>query len=739
MVMTIHTGGRQCGAGWLWLVLPWAWLSGWGCLMSAAEPSRAPISSIADIRKLSREEAAKALPVKITGVVIWRSGSAHDVWNDCIVYDGKNGVWVGMRAACDRKVWRGGGLQAGDTMPGSKVELDGVTDPGGYSPVVLPSQLRRVGSERIPKPESLSTERLLSGEDDCRPVMMDGLLQEIVKDGGVETAIVVVDGHRCRVPAPHGVHFDPARLEDARVRVIGVFSPDFNSGSEAIGLKILISNEKAIQVRRPPLADPFKASKVPLSSISQFSVDASPFRRRVVEGTIIFAIPGDFFYIQSGQSCLRVASGEKGVKPGQRVEVAGFVDWSGTFASLKSGVVRILGTGPMPEPQFVRVDQIFGPVSLSYGKNAPSYMDYSGHLVRVKGVIKRVDWKAPSVPQSVRVESDGYSFMVNLPVLSALPPGQVKTWNEGAEVELCGICELYFKTGESAFVKPDSFHLWLASQSDMRVLRQPPWWTPSRLIVALGGAGCLVVILLLWSWSLRKQVEHQTRIIGKKNRIEAANAERARIARDLHDEIGANLTHISILSTLAAMPATDMETARRHNTELVGVARQTILAFDETIWSINPKNDTLRSLSHYIFRRAEEILAPANLAYHFDLDESQPDRFLPPQRRHGLLLAVKEALHNIIKHAGASHVDIRCTVERGRFVVGVSDNGRGFDASGIPAPSQGRKGSGLDNMRGRLADLGGECLIESRTGGGTSILFRLPLDAGKTPNPVEVS
>ena len=242
------------------------------------------------------------------------------------------------------------------------------------------------------------------------------------------------------------------------------------------------------------------------------------------------------------------------------------------------------------------------------------------------------------------------------------------------------------------------------------VTQQPWFW----LLIAS------VVLSLAWAASrhllgLRLQRQH------------ALDRERARIARDLHDEIGANLSHISILSSLAAKPGTEPNTSREHNAEVANVARQTILAFDEVLWSINPKNDTLQSLSHYICRRTEEILAPADLTYQFELDESFPDLFVPPQRRHGLLLAVKEALHNILKHAGATRVELRCMMDGEVLVVFMSDNGRGFDPQAVATGAQGRQGHGLENMRRRLADLGGDCRIESRVGGGTRITFRLPI------------
>jgi alpha-galactosidase len=211
-------------------------------------------------------------------------------------------------------------------------------------------------------------------------------------------------------------------------------------------------------------------------------------------------------------------------------------------------------------------------------------------------------------------------------------------------------------------------------------------------------------------------------------RQHALAGERSRIARDLHDEIGANLSHISILSTLAAKPSTEAATSRRHNLEVASVARQTIQAFDEILWSINPANDTLQSLSDYICRSTEGILAPVDVAFQFILDESFPARPVPPKLRHAMLLAVKEALHNILKHADARRVQVRCTMEDATFVVRITDDGLGFDPQDVRSDAGGRQGHGLENMHRRLTELGGACDIESQIGRGTTITFRLPPD-----------
>ena len=210
-------------------------------------------------------------------------------------------------------------------------------------------------------------------------------------------------------------------------------------------------------------------------------------------------------------------------------------------------------------------------------------------------------------------------------------------------------------------------------------------------------------------------------VVGLRLQRERALAqERTRIAGDIHDEVGANLTQISVLGSLAARPTTDADTARRYSLEMAGVARETTRALEEIVWSINPKSDSVRSVAEFVSRRAEELLEPGNVRCQVVLDEALPDRPMAPRRRHGLLLAFKEALNNVLKHAQATQVEVRCVMDGSVFEVRVTDNGRGFDPASASAGA-GRQGNGLGNMRRRMADLGGECRIESRAGEGTVV------------------
>ena len=151
--------------------------------------------------------------------------------------------------------------------------------------------------------------------------------------------------------------------------------------------------------------------------------------------------------------------------------------------------------------------------------------------------------------------------------------------------------------------------------------------------------------------------------------------------------------------------------------------REITQAMDEIVWTINPKNDTLDHLANYIFQYAQEYFQDTGVSCRLDVPAQLPDRPVSTEARHNLFMAVKEALNNSLKHAGATEVRVGLGVTDGRMTITVSDNGRGF------ALSQARgKGDGLENMKHRLEQIGGRLVLESEPGGGTNI--RMEVESG---------
>ena len=214
------------------------------------------------------------------------------------------------------------------------------------------------------------------------------------------------------------------------------------------------------------------------------------------------------------------------------------------------------------------------------------------------------------------------------------------------------------------------------------------------------------------------------RLRSKLLRLEQENAlqrERARIAKDIHDDLGARMTQISLLSELTQQALPQPKKAGVLVGQIATMSRQGIKSLDEIVWAVNPRNDTLPDLLDYAGQYAVDFLQAAGISCRVDFPTTPPPRDIPASVRHGLFLAIKEALHNVVKHAQATEVWLRVSVTDRSLRWVIEDNGRGFDQ-----PPEDTLADGVRNMQQRLTELGGTCSVESRAGAGTRINFEVP-------------
>ena len=225
----------------------------------------------------------------------------------------------------------------------------------------------------------------------------------------------------------------------------------------------------------------------------------------------------------------------------------------------------------------------------------------------------------------------------------------------------------------------------------------------------------LVVVSLLFAASRY--------VVGQRVQREHALAmERARIARDIHDDLGTSLTRVSVMADNGSTRQEDLAGLRDRLAAIRAVAHEMTRTMDATVWAINPRHDTLESMLRYLVDYAGEFLMSAGLRLRLDLPQQTPAWFLPSALRHDLFLAFKEVLNNIVKHATAHEVQLTLSVEPRQFRLVVRDDGCGLPAE----PVQAADANGLRNMRERLARLGGECRVASTPGQGTMVEFVMP-------------
>jgi ligand-binding sensor domain-containing protein/signal transduction histidine kinase len=207
--------------------------------------------------------------------------------------------------------------------------------------------------------------------------------------------------------------------------------------------------------------------------------------------------------------------------------------------------------------------------------------------------------------------------------------------------------------------------------------------------------------------------------------------ERTRIAQDLHDMMGAKLCRISFLSEHARRCEGVPVELQEEMSAISGDSREVLQSLDEMVWAVNPQKDSLDHLVSYIGQYAQEYFRKTGIECELVVPDRVPVQPLSSQSRHHLFLAVHEALTNVLKHSGATRTKIVMTCRDAKFELEVSDNGKGFDstfdASESPNSAAGFR-NGLGNMRRRLAELGGTCVVASRVGNGTTVQFVLSLN-----------
>jgi len=297
----------------------------------------------------------------------------------------------------------------------------------------------------------------------------------------------------------------------------------------------------------------------------------------------------------------------------------------------------------------------------------------------------------------------------------------------------------YLKPGNYQFhvIACSNDGVWNETGATLRLTVIPWFWQTWWFITSAILAGMLAVgvgVRNVTKRRLRKRMEHleQQRALEK---------ERARIAKDIHDDLGASLTRIMLLSQSGRME--DAKYSEVQMERIYSTARDLTRAMDEIVWAVSPQHDTFDSLVSYIGKYAQDFLSAAGIRCRLDLPMQLPAWPLTAEVRHNLFLAVKEALNNVTKHSDATEVHISLELFESGFSLQIEDDGKGFDPGGPGTdPStinQARvlTGHGLPNMLKRMEEIGGKCHIQGMPSKGTKVRFivRIKSSAKNAPMP----
>jgi ligand-binding sensor domain-containing protein/two-component sensor histidine kinase len=259
--------------------------------------------------------------------------------------------------------------------------------------------------------------------------------------------------------------------------------------------------------------------------------------------------------------------------------------------------------------------------------------------------------------------------------------------------------------------------VWNETGASLQITVQP-WFWQTNLFRVVAIIFLLGIIIATVRYVTTQKLKREKQLHDQQER------ERARIARDLHDQLGANLTQVALLGEMAEADKNLPAEIELHAQQISHTARETTRSLDEIVWAVNPSNDTLEGLANYACKYAQEYLALAGIRYRADVPAHLPATDIPPDVRHNVFLAFKESVNNVVKHAHASEVWIRLRLSPENFILEIEDNGRGLgDVNSKAAQMR----NGLRNMKKRMEDIRGEFSIAPGTNGGTIVRLTVPL------------
>lgn len=680
------------------------------CVLSAAgvsfdAPGGAPARQLtlaSQIRELQPEEAALNRPVVLQGVVTMSN------YRSLVLQDDSGGVFVLANSPPPEPL----------PEPGERWMVEGRTAPGDFSPMVIAERCRFLGAGALPQPRRPNREEILNGSPDAELVEIEGVVISIGEDRielltrDEETIIQSKQFY----PLPGELFRKGADdLTGSRLKLRGVFATSWNRELGRLTPGVIgLGNAGYSVVERAP-GDPAEVPLVTVPDLWRFTSKSTALDRVRLKGMLMASDPDTVLVSENGRTFRLASSSTQGAQPGDEVEVTGFARTGPISPVIVHPEIRVISRGTLPAP--VQQDPSMLPD-----------LSLDGKPVRIHGrVISDTIQKGE---RRLELEAESLRFLV-VGISAHSGPADVASFQRDSRVSVDGV---YFATlSDPVVTGPGDFEIRMTGkEQELRLISSPPWWTTRRLLlliaVLLGG----LALVIAWAGILQRMVRNRTSElaveIAKKEHAESERAleqERARVARDLHDELGAGLTEIGLLGSLVGNPNIAASAKENYIETLGGVSRSLVSSLDEIVWAINPDYDSVDDLAGYLWLHAQRLLKPAGMECPPVKPVVIPGGRLGSLSRQSLLLAFKEALNNVIKHSGATHVDLGIRVEKEKVIISIADNGTGLPPETTPVPGH----QGISGMHKRMHELGGECEITVRPGGGTIVHLSIPLES----------
>ncbi|HEY4414929.1 MAG TPA: histidine kinase [Verrucomicrobiae bacterium] len=704
---------------------------------ASAQASGDLLTNAVDVISLSAEQAARPGKVLVTGVV---TASDPALKGRFFVQDNTSGVFVDN-------------VNGRQPAVGEVVQVTGITYAGAYAPTITAPKVTKLGTAALPPAKPVSVEQLMSGAEDSQRIEISAIVRDARLDGTRLVIDLAVGGYRFRAYVAAAADFQPQKLIGSQVRVRGTAAEAHNrSLRQLITVEVYIPVLADLVVEKAERVNPFEKPLIPLNKMAQFRRDNSLDQRVHVRGVVTLQKPGEYIFLQDASGGLQVQNRQlKVFAPGEVVEAVGFPNFENYLPVLQDAIFQTTTAPPVlirPKPATIE--------ELQNGLHHAEYVSLAGKLI--ERIAKRGDHakKTDTTIKTVLVlQGTNFTFTAEAddvqsqPELGAIPLGST--------IEVNGIC----LTEIDNEGKLKSFQILLRRPDDFKILQKPSWFTPQRLL--FGFLIICSVLIVIFSWSvmlsrknsvlnflIRERERAQNELQQAHDQLEerikqrtaelkfqitareeseiqfkAILAERTRLAQELHDTVEQTLTGIALqLDTAAKLHDQNPPGSLNH----LEIARKQMFRSQaevrQSVWD-------LRRLVQEGFDLAEALLENArqmtrDLGVQVELKTQGEVHVLPEVIEENFLRIGHEAFTNVIKHAGATRVDLQLEFAPQQVILRIQDNGRGFVPQQAVGPREGH--FGLLGIAERVKRLGGQFNLVSAPGQGTLLEIKIPLD-----------
>ena len=703
------------------------------------------LTTAREAHSLTAEEAARAHPVHLRAVVTYYDPYVDPRHGAMFVHDETGSIFVRLPKAPVLAV-----------HAGTLIDLEGVSAPGDYAPIVDQPKINAIRESQVPAhPPRVTLALLLTGTEDGQWIEVEGLVRS-VKDSGqnVTLTLATADG---LVPAitVKETGLDYNRLIDAKILIHANEAPFYTRNRQMTGVRLFFPSLHEVKVEQAGPPDAFSLPLQPINSLMRFAPDITDRHRVHVRGRVTLEWPGRSLCIQDGTQGLCVATLQTtSLQPGDIADAAGFPVPSTYNPTLEDAIFRRDGTGkPVAATPVTHQQALSG--------------DYDGQLVRIEGLLTSQERTGGDIALILSTGSAVfYAVMPDGP-----EGGKIPQWHDGSRLQLTGVCavqgDVSRAVGRSGVAQPSAFRILLRSPADVVVLQSPPWLTAQRGVAALGLTILAIMLVLVWVAVLRQRVRQQTTTIRKQLEEAARLRQAAEDGNRAKSEFLANMSHEIRTPMNGVLGMVDLLLDAGLNAEQLDYASMVKSSAESLLTVINDILDFSKieagklELESVEFKLRASVAATAKalalrahqkgLELTCDIRPDVPEVVVADPTR--LRQIIVNLLGNAVKFTQRGEVGLKIAVEsrtpeqvRLHFVV--QDTGIGIapekqklifeafsQADGSTARKFGGTGLGLTISKRLVELMGGRIWVESVEGKGSAFHFTANAGVGKMTEP----